>query len=187
MKTKTSNKLNMLLIAITLLLVFVAGAKVFGSTNSWLKTEDQVGFTVTVTGIQLSVKQDNRTIPNNGMIYLNTDIVEADTAYDLNVSITNNELGSSYYIRCQAFAVVNGTTYNINNCITNDLYKNSTDNWMYITSGSTSSTPVQIPSGESVVFIDTVTFPSSVLGSLEGKYVKLYLYIEGSSSADFSV
>ena len=203
MKTKISNKLNIVLIAIALLLVFVVGRVKFGNTNSWLVDKDKVGFTVTVANINIKVNQTiTQTVDQEGeqieqqvvreittadnKIYFGTNILEADKWYDLNVTISNDELGSGFYIRCQALAVIDGTTYNINNCITNQLYKD-TDGWMYTTQSSTSATRVQMTKGETRDLIDTITFPSSVIGSLEGKHVSLYLYIEGSPSQNFDI
>ena len=47
MKTKTSNKISLLLIAIVILLVFVSGAKL-SNTYSWLTSGDEAGFVVSV-------------------------------------------------------------------------------------------------------------------------------------------
>ena len=63
MKTKTSNKISLLLIAIVMLLVFVSGAKL-SNTYSWLTSGDEAGFVVSVADIKLIVKQGSRTIQN---------------------------------------------------------------------------------------------------------------------------
>ena len=184
MKTKTSNKLNIVLVIITLLLIFVAGASAFGKTNSWLTDTDEIGFVVNVADIDIVVKQNARQIENGGQIYLGTDVLEGGKTYDLNVTITNSEDEKGYYIRCQAFAVIDGTTYNINNCITNDLNRDGT--WMYVYNTSTNARR-QMAGSETLYVIDTLTFTANFVNGLQGKYFKLYLYIEGSPVSDFSI
>lgn len=186
MKTKSSNKLNILLLAITVLLVFVVGYKALGQTNSWLINKDEIGFTVNVSGISLVVKQNDTQISNNGNISLGVGIIEAGVDYDLNVTITNDELGDGYFIRSQVIAMVDGSAYNLNACVVGDFYNDTTDGWMYITDNKESSTHKQIPKGETKTIIDTISFPESFINSLQGKHLKLYLYIEGSPVDDFN-
>ena len=81
MKIKSSNKLNTLLIAITLLLLFVVGVVDFGKTNSWLVDRDKIGFKVQVGYMDMFLKQGERKIENNEYIYLSTEVIEANTAY----------------------------------------------------------------------------------------------------------
>lgn len=188
---KTSNKLNILLIAITLLLVFVTGTKFIGSTHSWLTASEQIGFTVTISDINIKIKQSSREISNNGNIYIGANYIEADKPYALNVTVTNEEDFSGYYIRFQAFAVVNGTTYNINEYITTDFYKNA-DGWAYNTASSSSATPIQMASKQTKTMLNTMTIPATAsagklsISTLQGKHFKLFLYVEGSPSSDFT-
>lgn len=184
MKTKSGNKLNRLLVAIILLLVFVSGVKIV-DTYSWLVNRDEVGFVVSVADINLVVKQGERTIENNGNIYLGTQIIEADKPYTLNITLTNLEEDSGFYIRCQAMALIGGETYNINSLITNNLYK-SNDGWAYLTQNSGSSTHRTMTGSEVIPIINTITFPSSLVNSMEGKNVKLFLYIEGNPTDSFN-
>ena len=184
MQTKSGNKLNMLLVAITLLLVFVSGVKIM-DTHSWLVNRDDIGFVVSVADINLVVKQGERTIENNGNIYLGTQIIEADKPYTLNVTLTNVEDDAGFYIRCQAFAVIGGVTYNINNYITNNLYK-ANDGWAYLTQNSSSSTHRTMTANEVVTIINTVTFPASIVNNMQGKNIKLFLYIEGNPTDSFN-
>lgn len=183
-KTKSGNKLNMLLMAITLLLVFVSGIKIM-DTHSWLINRDEIGFVVSVADINLVVKQGERIIENNGNIYLGTEIIEADKPYTLNVTLTNVEEENGFYIRCQAFAVIGGKTYNINSFIDNDLYK-ANDGWAYLTQDASNSTHRTMAGNEVLTIIDTVTFPSALVDSMQGKNVKLFLYIEGNPTDSFN-
>ena len=188
MKTKTS-KLNILLIAITLLLLFVACFNAFGKTNSWLIDNDEIGFELNVQNITIKVKQGERVVDNQtGFIYLGTDLIEADTAYMTtdadDVTIVNEETtGVGYYIRCQAFAVVNGVSYNINNCITGDLYKRN-DNWMYSVNAENENG--QMSAEQTITIIKSVKFPASFINQVQGQYFKLHLFIEGSADGTFA-
>lgn len=188
MKTKTS-KLNILFIAITILLIFVACCNAFGKTNSWLIDDDEIGFQLNVKNITIKVKQGERVIDDQtGFIYLGTDLIEADTSYMTtdsdDVVIVNEETeGKGYYIRCQAFAVVNGIAYNINNCITGDLYKRN-DNWMY--SVNSENENVQMDALQSITIIKSVKFPASFVDTIQGQYFKLHLFIEGSADGTFA-
>lgn len=201
MKQKTSNMLNILLIAITLLLIFVATANAIGKTGSWLTDKDEVGFTTKVAPINIVITQtlnkdtaneESVTVENDGTITLGTDYIEANKPYALNVTITNGEEGSGYYVRYQAIAIVNGTEYNINEYITTDFYQN-TDGWAYHTASNQSATPTQMAEGETKILMGTMTIPATAdngklsIGTLQGKHFKLFLYIEGSPSADFLV
>ena len=190
MKTKTSNKVNIVLIAITLLLLFVVGVSSIGKTNSWLTHSDQIGFEVYVPPINIVVEQtvngSTREIDNNQYIYLDTDYIEANHTYPLNVTITNKEEGLGYYIRCQAFAIVDGVTYNINNCITGDFYKRS-DNWMYSVNSNNENTAMASfgNDGSTLTLIESVKFPPSFIDLVQGQHLKLYLFIEGSATGTF--
>jgi len=130
------------------------------------------------------IKQNSRTIEDGGQIYLGTDIIEGGKTYDLNVTITNDEEEDGYYIRCQAFAVIDGKTYNINNCITNQLKMDG--EWMY-SYDTTKSTRRVMTGGETLSVLDTVTFSKTFVDGIQGKYFKLFLYIEGSPLSDFSM
>lgn len=185
MNTKTSNKLNIVLLAIILLLMFVACFNRFGKTNSWLINKDEIGFEVNVSNINIVIKQDSREIESEDNIYLGTGIIEADKVYDLNVTITNDEDGDGYFVRSQVIAVIDGKVYNINNYVVNDFYKDI-DGWMYLTESTSSSTRKQMTSNETKNVIDTIKFPSSFIGVKQGKFLKLYLYIEGNSIANFN-
>lgn len=174
----------MLLVAIILLLVFVSGVKIL-DTHSWLVDRDDVGFVVSVADINLAVKQDSRAIENGGNIYLGTQTIEADKTYTLNVTLTNIEEDDGFYVRCQAMALIDGKTHNINSLVTNSLYKAS-DGWMYVTSGAQDSTHRQMTSNETVTIINTITFPSSLVATMQGKHVRLFLYIEGNPTDVFN-
>ena len=183
-KTKSGNKLNMLLVAITLLLVFVSGVKIM-DTHSWLVDRNDIGFVVSVADINIVVKQGERNIENNGNIYLGTEVIEADKPYALNITLTNVEESEGFYVRCQAMALIGGKTYNINKLIDNDLYK-ADDGWAYLTSGAQSSTHRTMAGSETVTIINTITFPASLVDSMQGKNVKLFLYIEGNPTDSFN-
>lgn len=200
MKTKTSNKSNILLIAITLLLLFVAGFSAIGQTSSWITDKDEIGFVIQVEGINITVQQGERTIDNStGFIYLGTDLIEANVKYltntlttttdpetgdpvetgtDNSVSITNNETGAGYYIRAQVIAVVNGVSYNINSCITtSDLTVSGA--WMYSMDGNDR---VAMEAGETLTIMQDIIFPQEFIDSVQGQFVKLHLFIEGSAT-----
>ena len=186
MRTKISQKFDILLIAITLLLIFVISINNIGKTNSWLTDFDQIGFEINVSEINLEIKQGEREIINEGNIYLGTKYIEADTEYltsTNSVTVKNNETGTGYYLRCQAFAVVDGVTYNINSCITTDLYKRS-DNWMYCVDNDNNN--VAMTTGQSLTVIKKLVFPESFVNSVQGKYIKLHLFIEGSATGVFT-
>ena len=184
MNTKSSNKLNILLVAIIALLVFVACGNLFNQTNSWLKQDDKIGFVLNVGKINITVKQDEREIVDTGYIYLNTQTIVADTDYTLNVTITNNEEGAGYYIRCQAIAVIDGVAYNINDCITTDFVKNA-DGWMYNTDKSVTENYKPMTAGQTLTMMQKVKFPQSFVDTIQGQYVKLHLFVEGSATGTF--
>ena len=197
MKTKVS-KTNTLLVAIMLLLVFVAGFTIFGKTNAWLRITEDVTFTVDVNQINISVRQGARTIPNDGtgLIELGTNVIEADVKCDFtDVEIVNNEKAKGYYIRCQVFAIIGDEVYNINNCIENDFYKSS-DGWMYYTTlnnGQPTTTARQMDNKNVndatqgvVTIMKSLTMPNELasgvyLKDIQGKVFTLHLYIEGSA------
>ena len=199
MKIKTS-KFNMLLVAIVMLLVFVVSTTFIGQTGSWLKSEDDVVFTINVSAISIDVKQGSRKIENNGLLYTGTSLIEGDKAYTFEeMTVSNKEEGTGYYIRFKAIAKVNGTEYNINDYITSDFY--NAGEWMYYTSTKTSSTPIQMPKDnistdvdESLkMMISGFTIPLTSSGgklstnTMQGKYFRLYIYIEGSPSSGFDI
>ena len=200
MKTQTSNKLNTLLVAIVMLLVFVAGARALGGTNSWLTDENKVKLQLSVVGIDIAVKQGSREVTNGESIYLDASYIEAKT-YDIeDVKTTNNEEGDGYYIRFQVLAVVNGTSYNINSNVTTDYNTTngntvtnfySSGEWLYYRGGASGSTPVQMSSNQTQSILTSVTIPTTLgsvnIAELQGKHVRLYLYIEGSPSSNFNV
>lgn len=196
MKTKTSNRLNILLSAITLLLIFVAMANSISQTHSWLEDDDEIGFVLNVATIDIEIKQGTRTITSGGYIYLGTDTIQANTEYlteDNSVTITNNEIGSGYYIRFQAFAVVNGVTYNINQFISTkntnsiDDFIMNNDGWMY--SRDTDSTEAGYQpmistenSIQTLHLISKLVFNQAFVDALQGQYLKLHLFVEGSAT-----
>lgn len=197
MKTKVS-KLNILLVAITLLLIFVAAFNLFGQTNSWLVANDTIEISVAVSEIDIGVKQAERTVGNEGFIYLGTQFITANQKHDFDdVNIHNNEITKGYYIRCQLFAKIGDKLYNINNCVENDLYKSS-DGWMYYTSGSQSKEAKQLEAKSDqdatkgvVPIIKSLTIPDLLednaddskdvyFSSCQGKVFTLHLFIEGT-------
>lgn len=196
MKAKIGNKLNILLIAITLLLVFVALANSINQTHSWLEDSDEIGFELNVASIDIDIKQGTRSITSGGYIYLGTDTILANTEYltgDSSVTVTNNEIGSGYYIRFQAFAVVNGVTYNINQFISTknansvDDFIINNDGWMY--SRDTDSTEdgyqpmISTESNtQSLYIISKLVFNEAFVETLQGQYLKLHLFVEGSAT-----
>jgi hypothetical protein len=197
-KTKISNKLNILLIAITLLLLFVIGFNQFGKTNSWLIDSESIGFNVNVEEIDMTIKQGERQITNDGYIYLNTSLIEADTKYltntgeDNSVTITNDETGVGYYVRFQAIALINGVAYNINHFITKSDFVNRQDDdngwWMYSVDDKNATTPKNsaIEAKTTLVLMEDLKFSSNFVSKVQGQYFKLYLFIEGSANGTFS-
>lgn len=185
MNTKSSKKLNILLVAIISLLVFVACSNMFNQTNSWLKHDDKIGFVLNVGSINITIKQNEREIPNTGHIYLNTKEIVGDTDYALNVTITNNEEGAGYYIRCQAIAVIDGVAYNINDCLTTDFVKNA-DGWIYNTDKSVAGSYKPMNAGQTLTIMQKVRFPQSFVDTIQGQYVKLHLFVEGSADGLFA-
>lgn len=190
MKSKASNKLNILLIAITLLLLFVACVSAIDTTHSWLEDDEEIGFHINVKAISIEIKQGERIIDDTGYISLDptgsgVKYLEANKTYTLNVTITNKEEGVGYYIRCQAFAVVNGVTYNINNCITGDFYDHPEDGqaWLYSVNAEKENTAMT--QMQTLTLIESVKFPQSFIDSVQGQYVKLHLFIEGSATDTF--
>ncbi len=214
MKTKTSNKFNILLIAVTILLVFVACFTSFGKTGSWLSDNEDVGFEITVGSINVEIRQqtikkvegvdtvvENRLIENTGYIALGTQILEANTdylklsdeaaveyVYADDITITNKEQGDGYYIRFQAIAMVAGEAYNLNSCITGDFYSH-TDNWLYNSDISTkdtnNSTYLPMEANQTLVLIESINFPTAFIDKVQGEMVKLYLFIEGNATGEF--
>ena len=205
MKTKTNNKLNVLLPAITLLLLFVIGFSSFGKTNSWLVDKDTIGFQVQVGEMNVLVKQGEREIADGGFVYLGTDTIEANTNYltdtrktengvttgtDNTVVIINEETSTGYYLRFQAIAMVNGVAYNINSYIAGSDFVNRDINgawWMYSVADKSVQTPVNAPIAGSatLTLMKDINFPQSFVDIVQGQYFKLYLYIEGSANGEF--
>lgn len=180
-------KLNVLLAVTTLLLLFVC--LTINYTGAWLADEDTISFTAQVDAINIELKQDTRTLTStDNNIILGTNILEADTEYDVNVTLTNKETNTGYFVRYKVVAQVNGTVYNINNCITTSLYKNS-NGWIYV---GTTSTPTQMTAGQTATLIDSIKIPATAstgelsISALQGKFFRLYLYVQGSPVSDFS-
>ncbi len=206
-RAKSSNKINILLTAITLLLLFVIGVIDLGKTNSWLVDSDTIGFHVQVGTMDLFLRQGGREITNGGYVYLSTEIIEADTPYltntlttvnnvttgtDNSVIMVNEERGQGYYIRFQAIAMINGVAYNINDYITGSDFVNRKDAdsnawWMYSVDNKSATTPANAPiAGEtSLTLIKDLIFPQSFINTVQGQYFKLYLFIEGSGNGEF--
>ncbi len=200
MKIKTS-KFNMMLVVTIALLVFVVCAQFVGQTGSWLKDDDDLYFKVNIAEINIDVKQGQRKLSNDDLLYIGTSVIEGDTAYAFDsMTISNKEEGAGYYIRFKAIAKVNGIEYNINDYITSEFY-NNTDGWMYYTANSRSAVPIQMPSDnpgtdidESLkIIISSFTIPSITdnntklsTDKMEGKYFRLYIYIQGSPSSQFN-
>lgn len=197
MKTKVG-KLNILLVAIMLLLIFVGVLNFFGKTNSWLIANDTINISVAVSEIDIEVKQGDRVINNEGFMYLGSKYIESDTTYDFeDISLHNNEVTKGYYIRCQVFAKIGDKLYNINNCVSNELYK-ATDGWMYYTGNSQIKVAKQLeakdeqdPTKGVVPIIKTLTIPNLLEDNIDdtkdvyfsdcqGKVFTLHLFIEGS-------
>lgn len=205
MKTKNGNKVNILLIAITLLLLFVVGINSFGKTNSWLVDQDIIGINVHVGKIKLIISQNGQEIEDDGYISLGAEIIEAGKTYltdtrntvngvttgeDNRVVILNDEKGAGYYIRFQVIAMVNGVAYNINECIESDFYNRQVANegyWLYSVDDKTAQTPVNraINSKETLVLIEDLEFSQSFVDLVQGQYFRLHLYIEGSADGNF--
>lgn len=201
MKTKVS-KSHILLVAIMLLLVFVSCLNTFGKTNSWLKFEETIEFSVAVNDINIAIRQGAREIPNDGtgQIYLGQNFIKADEKCDFeDVAVVNKEMAKGYYIRFQVFIRIGERLYNINNCIETDLYKNS-DGWIYYTenvNGVEKSKQMEAmdPEDESkgvVTIIKSFTLPDLLednagtsqdvyFSNLQGQMIRLYLFIEGSA------
>ena len=199
MKTKVS-KLNIVLVAIMLLLVFVGIFNFLGRTNSWLIDDDTINISVQVSDIDIEVRQGERLIDNEGSIYLENQFIKADQKCDFeDVNIHNKEVAKGYYIRCQLFAKIGDKLYNINSCVENDLYK-STDGWMYYTGNSATKDAKQLdPMDEQdatkgvVPIIKSLTIPDLLednaddnqdvyFSQNQGKTFVLHLFIEGSAA-----
>ena len=91
-----------------------------------------------------------------------------------------------YYIRSQAFAVVDGITYNINNYMTTEDFAID-GKWMYSVNAG-GDRVAMAPSGETgsqLTLIDSVKFPASFINAHQGKYIKLFLFVEGSATNNF--
>lgn len=198
MKTKVS-KLNIILLAIMVLLIFVAVFNSFGQTNSWFTASDTINISVSVSEIEVKVKQGDRFVENEGFVYLGTQTIESNKTYDIeDVIICNNESVDGYYIRCQLFAKIGNRLYNINNCVANELYK-SDDGWMYYMGDSQSKDSKQLETKSDqddakgvVPIIESLTLPELLkddiddskdeyFSNYQGKAFTLHLFIEGSA------
>lgn len=202
MKTKTS-KFNILLVVTIVLLVFVVCTQFAGKTGAWLKDDDELVFTINVSAISIQVKQGDRDIKDGGLLHTGTSLIEGDKEYSFEaMTISNKEEGVGYYVRFKAIAKVNGVEYNINDYITSDFYNNTTDKWMYYTASKTNSTPIQMPKDNVATDVDeslktlisAFTIPSTnadnnklSTSKMQGKYFRLYIYIEGSPSSSFDI
>ncbi len=193
MKQLKISKVNILLTAIVALLIFVAGFNLIGLTGSWLEDNEEVVFNTQVTGINIVLKQNDVEITDN-KIKIPTNIIEADTTYDMNVTITNDENTKGYYVRFRVVALVNGTQYNINNLIATDFYKHPTDGWMYHTANPASSTLTQMDANTSASstrrLLTSFSVPSTAetglsIANLQGKHFRLFMFIEGSTTETF--
>ena len=194
MKAKSSNKANILLIAITLLLFFVMGINWFGETNSWLVSGETIGFRVQIGEMNLYLQQGERKIKDGEYVYLYTESIEANKTYltDNAVEMVNAETASAFYLRFQAIAMVNGVAYNINSYITGSDFYNRKDSdsnawWMYSVNDKNAQNPVnaQIPASTTLTMLKDIVFPQSFVDEVQGQYFKLYLYIEGSFDGNF--
>ena len=199
MKAKSSNKTNILLIAITLLLFFVMGVNLIGKTNSWLVSGETIGFRVQIGEINIYLQQGERKIKDGEYVYLHTESIEANKAYLTNVSgvdntvaMVNAETASAFYLRFQAIAMVNGVAYNINSYITGSDFYNRKDSdsnawWMYSVNDKNAQNPVnaQIPASTTLTMLKDIVFPQSFVDEVQGQYFKLYLFIEGSINGEF--
>ncbi len=193
MKQKSFTQFNILWVAIAVLLIFVTAMHV-GATGSWLSKDETIVFKTQVVGVSMNVQQtlnkgnegeSSVEIVDGGTISLQTDIIEANTDYPLDVTVTNDESGLGYYVRYKALAIVNGTEYNINNLIDTDFYVKN-DGWAYHTANSSSSTPTQMNAKSTRNMLNSFRIPSTAgsglsIGTLQGKHFKLYVYIEGSA------
>lgn len=199
MKAKTS-KINILLIVTIVLLVFVACTQFIGQTGSWLKDEDELSFKINISDISIEVKQATRKISDEGLLYIGTNLIEGDKQYTFDaMTISNKEQGSGYYIRFKAIAKVNGVEYNINNYISSEFYNGG--EWMYYTQNSESPTLIPMPKDNATTqdvdesqktVISSFTIPSTsgdntklTTNLMQGKYFRLYIYIEGSPNNTF--
>jgi len=111
---------------------------------------------------------------------------DARTVKDLD-SIVNDEDLINWHLMVSSAnrgRVIDGKTYNINNCITNQLKMDG--EWMY-SYDTTKSTRRVMTGGETLSVLDTVTFSKTFVDGIQGKYFKLFLYIEGSPLSDFSM
>ena len=193
-KQKSFTQFNILWVAISVLLIFVIAMHI-GGTGSWLSKDETIVFKTQVVGININIQQtlnkgkegeSTVEIVDGGPISLQTNIIEADTDYPLDVTVTNGESGLGYYIRYKALAMVNGTEYNINNLIDTDFYV-KTDGWAYHTASSGSATPTQMAANSTRNMLNSFRIPSTAgsglsIGTLQGKHFKLYIYIEGSAT-----
>jgi ABC-type transport system involved in multi-copper enzyme maturation permease subunit len=193
-KAKSSNKTNILLIAITLLLFFVMGINLIGKTNSWLVSGETIGFRVQIGEINIYLQQGERKIKDGEYVYLYTESIEANKTYltDNTVAMVNAETASAFYLRFQAIAMVNGVAYNINSYITGSDFYNRKDSdsdawWMYSVNDKNAQNPVnaQIPASTTLTMLKDIVFPQSFVDEVQGQYFKLYLFIEGSINGEF--
>ena len=215
MKTKTSNKVNIILIATTLLLLFVAVTSSLGKTSSWLSGSDEVTIEINVAGIEMSVKlqttqlidsnddgeyeEDTVTsedILQNGQISLGTQYIKANKEY---FGIEDVE-GETYKINKDITITYDepGTGYYIRskliakvNGVTYNITSFVTSDLLYRNDGwmysvNADDENAAMTEGQTLSVIETFTFSQDFVNSLQGGLIKLYLNIEGSPT-DFNV
>lgn len=187
MKQAKRLNLNIVLAITCVLLLFVC--LTINYTGAWLVDDDTINFTVQVDAINIQLKQGSRELTSmDNNIYLGIDVLQGDTDYEVGVTLTNKEDDVGYFVRYKVVAQVDGGIYNINNCVDTELYKGN-DGWIYV---SSSSTPVQMTSGQTVTLIKSINLPSSAgegkfsIQLLKGKFFRLYLYVQGSPLASFT-
>ena len=188
MKTRVS-KLNILLIAVLVLLIFAMAGHSVKKTGSWLTSKSESTFTVTIKGMNLIVSQETggepREIVDGGNVYVGTKVISADTEYDIqDVKIKNGEaVGTGYYIRFKVSAIVNANEYDITSSIISSANFNYSDGYYYLVEGGNRAT---LDATEKFTLIDKVQVPTSVIGSAQGKLIKLSLIIEGHTNSSFA-
>lgn len=191
-KTEVGSRFNIVLVAMTLLLLFVVCFTQMGITGSWLVDKDTIGFKVSIGEINIKVYQGEREVADEGMIYLGTDVLEAGVSYltteSAIVTVKNEEKGEGYYIRFQAIAMVNGVAYNINQCIKGTDFVNKTianqGDWLYSVDGEGEN--VEMEPESSLIMLKNIQFSKAFVNTVQGQYFKLYLYIQGSPDGVFA-
>lgn len=156
-------------------------------SGAWLVADDTVYFTAQVGSINIQLNQGEREITaQDNNIYLGTNVIEKDTDYTLNITLTNKEEYEGYYVRYKVVAQINGEVKNANDIVSTSLYK-SADGWIYVSQTATLSA---MTGGQTVTLIDSINISSTLdwdLSSYSGKLFRLYLYVQGSPVSDFTV